>query len=484
MSTSTVPIFDPQGVARDVPYEQAKDAIAAGGKPGVFMQSPDGKTRVVPASMTQQAVAAGGKVIPFDQQPANDHPGFWNSAAEDALSIPKGIMGMLPPVLAYNSIVHAKENYDSLQATGKTTEQIADAQRKEAGHGLAYRVLAPGAAQAVGVNLPGMEQSAEQGDVGGVLGHTVVPAATAAAPIVGEAAIAAKRGIQASPVGAAMVDAAGAAAKKLPAAAVRRIPYAGDVVADTYQAGAEAYRNAKNPPKPGTPIYRDATAENKVPYAGEEVPDKPVVRERDATRQNVEFAGEDIPEKPKPTPAGQFSFQADAKSLASLKQATTQLVDSAVPSSTNHGVNLMTKAQIDMKLRAGDVSGAEQILDSAAKKVTPGYMAPERPEIVPATQNIRENEALSTNAQQKGRTGGYREAQDDAGVSQEMRGNLDRHGVMAEQEARREFIARNSLGTTKGEMAQQVTTKAVDSSKLTLQEKLQLMLDAARAAKQ
>lgn len=169
-----------------------------------------------------------------------------------------------------------------------------------------------------------------------------------------------------------------------------------------------------------------------------------------------------------------------------LKAATKDVVDSAVPASANRGVNLTTKAQIDMKLRNGDVEGAEQVLDQAAKKANPSYTAPDRPQIVPATQNIRENDALVSSAENASpkQVRGYREAQDDAGVSQEMRANLDTHGYRAESEARREFIARNSTGTTKGEMAQQVTTKPVDPSSLSLEEKLRIMLEAARAAKQ
>jgi hypothetical protein len=52
---------------------------------------------------------------------------------------------------------------------------IADQQdknRKAAGYSMPYRVLAP-VAQSVGTNVPGMEQSAAEGDTAGVLGHTL-----------------------------------------------------------------------------------------------------------------------------------------------------------------------------------------------------------------------------------------------------------------------------------------------------------------------
>lgn len=233
MSTSTVPIFDPSGIARDIPYEQMKDAIAAGGKPGVLMQSPDGKTRVIPAGVMQDAVKAGGKVIPFDQQLATDHPGFWSSVVEDAFSIPKGIIASLPPVQAYHAIVHGKEEYDSLTQTGKTTEQISDAERKQAGYSVPYRALAPGAANAVGVNLPAMEHSAEIGDESGVWGHTVVPAATAAAPIAGEAAGRTAGAVVNSRVGKSGVVLAKGGAKLADVAAFERLSKAVKTVKDT-----------------------------------------------------------------------------------------------------------------------------------------------------------------------------------------------------------------------------------------------------------
>lgn len=244
-------------------------------------------------------------------------------------------------------------------------------------------------------------------------------------------------------------------------------------------------------PSPTAPTYRDATLNRRnVPeFAGDETPPPlqptgPVYRDATVNRRNVpEFAGEEIPDKSEPpaTPQGQFTHQVDAKSLDALKSATSSIVDQVVPSSTNRGVNLWTKAQIELKLRSGDVAGAEKVLDQAGARSTPSYMAPERPEIVPATQNIRENDSLVAGAERSGRRS-FQEAQDDAGVAQEMRADLDKHGYKAESEARREFIARNSHGTTKGEMAGAVKTTEIPAESLSLQEQLQLMLDAARRA--
>ena len=73
MSTSaTVPIIDPTGTVRDVPYESIHDAISHGGKMGVYMLDPQGAQRVVPADQVQDASAHGGKVVPYnlDQIPS------------------------------------------------------------------------------------------------------------------------------------------------------------------------------------------------------------------------------------------------------------------------------------------------------------------------------------------------------------------------------------------------------------------------------
>jgi hypothetical protein len=67
--SQTVHMFDPDGNVRAVPYAQAHDALAAGGKPALAFQAPDGSTRYVPADQTADAVKAGGKLVPLQQQP-------------------------------------------------------------------------------------------------------------------------------------------------------------------------------------------------------------------------------------------------------------------------------------------------------------------------------------------------------------------------------------------------------------------------------
>jgi hypothetical protein len=55
-----------------------------------------------------------------------------------------------------------------------------DVSRQKAGYSLPYRLAAP-AAESVGMNVSGAEESARQGDVGGVLGHAAVPLSFVAA---------------------------------------------------------------------------------------------------------------------------------------------------------------------------------------------------------------------------------------------------------------------------------------------------------------
>lgn len=218
MSTAaTVPMFDPNGTLRDVPYERMHDAIAAGGKPGVRMKAPDGQIRVIPADKTQQAAKAGGTLLPIQDQEVN-HPGFWTAVAEDAVPALKGVgVALLGPAgLSYLAMKQGLDELRSVKATGKTIGENQNAAEKLAGYGALYRRVAVPAARAVGVNVSGMEASAEQGDVAGVLGHTAVPAVAAVAPLAAEGAIRAigpanagkilKTGVVAGKVGAKVAD--------------------------------------------------------------------------------------------------------------------------------------------------------------------------------------------------------------------------------------------------------------------------------------
>jgi hypothetical protein len=165
MSTSTiVPIFDPQGILRDVPREQMVDAVKSGGMPSVRFQAPGGKIRFVPANQIQDAVKHGGKLLPIGEQDVQ-HPGFWSALIDDAKALGKSVLNSGPEM-----------------ASGDQMHQDAAYQQNLIGEGrsLPYRAL-------MSLTPNGMRESAESGDVGGVAGHTVVPAAAAASPLAAEA---------------------------------------------------------------------------------------------------------------------------------------------------------------------------------------------------------------------------------------------------------------------------------------------------------
>lgn len=279
-SAATVPMFSPDGSLGDVPYEQMVAARAAGAKPGVTVKSPDGKLGVIPADRTQDAVKAGATIVPIQQQ-ETQHPGFWASVAND-------MKGLLHP--SGFSPYPGTDQEAKSAAADQAAQQ--DQARKAAGYSAPYRALAP-VAQAVGVNVPGMEQSAAEGDEAGVYGHAAAPIATVAAsealahggPKVSEVAQTALE----SPGGKAATAATKAALKKLPASAIERIPYVGKVAADVYQAGSEAAQEAR-----GEGEELDATGENK-DFAGAPRPRPPKWNEYDATGENRDYAGEKTP---------------------------------------------------------------------------------------------------------------------------------------------------------------------------------------------
>jgi len=179
-SGTTVPIIAPDGTPGDIPFERMKEAIAAGAKPAVMIKDPKGNLGYVPADRYHEAVKAGGTVVPLEQQDTQ-HPGFWAAAGDDVLGAVKGAA-----TLGAAAFGNPTAQNDLEQSIGKT---IADApadwqRRKAAGYSLPYRLAAP----AVGMiaNVPGMEESAKEGDIGGVAGHMIAGQALAASPLVGE----------------------------------------------------------------------------------------------------------------------------------------------------------------------------------------------------------------------------------------------------------------------------------------------------------
>ena len=185
----TVTMFDPQGVARDIPYDQMRLAIQNGAKPAVRVQAPDNSIRLIPADRIQEAAQHGGKILPLEQQ-ETQRPDFWHSAfstfASDLPSVAKGVaIGLGGPVSApVMAVRKGIEELNSVRQTGQTTEALQNSQEKAAGRSLPYRATA-NVASAIGVPVQPMEQAAEQGDAGAVLGH----AAAAASPIAASLAL-------------------------------------------------------------------------------------------------------------------------------------------------------------------------------------------------------------------------------------------------------------------------------------------------------
>ncbi len=290
-SAATVPVFSPDGTLGDIPADQLTMAAKAGAKPGVHIIAPDGSAGVVPADHMRDAVQAGAKIVPIQDQPIQ-HPGFWATLGSDLGGMAKGAWhaGVDPLTDTHEDLVrklHAEQAAD--QAAENSPERQA--------HGALYRNVGVPAAEAVGVNVPGMEQSAAEGDVAGVAGHAAAPVAAAAITSgIGKLGGAVGEAVDAAASSPTVKAAVTAAAKKLPAAAIRRIPYVGDVAADVYHAGSEAAAKAKGA---AAAPELDATSENK-PYAGEPAPKPAPVL--DSTGENKPFAGgmdEYTPPKPK-----------------------------------------------------------------------------------------------------------------------------------------------------------------------------------------
>lgn len=176
MTSPTVPIIGPDGKAYDIPYENMHSALSEGGKMGVYVEGPDKKQYVIPADRVNDAVKDGGKVIPYNLDQSHQKEGFWSSFG----STLKGMVtpqGQNPyPGMGQEEKMAAAEQAKSL-----------DTQRKEEGRGLAYRAAAPIAGLVA--DVPGMEQSAREGDTAGVLGHAVGSAApVVAGEVIGAAA--------------------------------------------------------------------------------------------------------------------------------------------------------------------------------------------------------------------------------------------------------------------------------------------------------
>lgn len=303
-SAATVPIFDPQGNLRDVPYAQMRDAVQAGGKPAVRFKDPKGDVRFVPADRTADAVKSGGTLLPIEDQDIK-HPGLWHSIAEDFVGAAPAI-APLPAALANVATGgsfkdSAKNLLQALVPASRTGELAAqapqqDAARKAAGYSLPYRAAAP-IAQAAGANVPGMEHSAAAGDVGGVAGHF----AAAEAPYVAGAAAPALAPFS-ERLAARLPDSV-TTSRVARTAGKTALDVASDVPVVRQLAKIKANWEATAPKPPAAAPPLDATGENK-PFAGGMDEYAPSSKALDATGENKPFAGGmDEPAAPKPAPS-------------------------------------------------------------------------------------------------------------------------------------------------------------------------------------
>ena len=280
MSTQPIPVFDPQGILRDIPSDQLAQAVKAGGMPAVRFQAPDKTVRFVPADRTQDAVKAGGQILPFEQQDVK-HPGFWSALVDDA----KGMAaGGAKTLIAAGTGNPAAFTDQALQTAATVSDNMQH--RRDEGRSLAYRTVAP-VGDALGVNTRGMEDAADAGDVGGVAGHAAaVPAVMAAtegvARGVGLAANIAKN-VASTPE--SFLNRAARTGGKMAAGAAEDVPVVRQL------AKVRDYWEETAPKKiaPATDEL-DATGENK-PYAGAAPPRKYPANYYDATGENKPFAG-------------------------------------------------------------------------------------------------------------------------------------------------------------------------------------------------
>jgi hypothetical protein len=191
---STVPIFAPDGTLGDIPAERLEDAVKSGAKPGVSIISPNGVPGVVPADRYADGVRAGVKLAPQEENQAQS--GFWSALGSDI----KGMIQGLPSALGM-ALPSGDPRVMAAQMRMRSEAMSAVAQNleseKQAGYSARYRAAAV-AAQSIGVNVPGMEQAAAQGDPGAVLGHAAaVPAVMAASARLGPTAKGMRQGLRA-----------------------------------------------------------------------------------------------------------------------------------------------------------------------------------------------------------------------------------------------------------------------------------------------
>jgi hypothetical protein len=177
-SPNLVPVFDPQGNLRDVPPEQLRNAVTAGGVPAHPVQGPDGTTRMIPVTRLGEAVQAGGKIInspvPEGQLPAYYGFTLGNVASnvwEGAKSVVQGTYALGKDLLQNpnwvegdTSTLHKFVEQPMLDQSKKAAQSFSEGNRVEGiGHTIAsgLPLIGPWAAS--------LGEQAGTGDIGGAL---------------------------------------------------------------------------------------------------------------------------------------------------------------------------------------------------------------------------------------------------------------------------------------------------------------------------
>ena len=199
---------------RQIQYLSAKDPNFASAQPDRQQSYLDHLQPAAAPTAAPSTFAAppGAPIVPQPVQPETsmlgtiydaaknfaDKSGLSKTVSDAGDTASQDLKGLLPtqgaPVTPGGNVDYGRVALGALGLDPKTNEaaygsaQAQDQSRKAHGYGPLYRAVAP-EAQAIGVNVPGMEKSAREGSVGGVLGHTAVPlAGLAAGELLGHAA--------------------------------------------------------------------------------------------------------------------------------------------------------------------------------------------------------------------------------------------------------------------------------------------------------
>ncbi len=177
--------FDPSSAAQDKDFLNASSAdkvkyLSAMDQDFAKASPQDQRNYIAHLSMSMQAPALDAFTAPPRQGAVgsilSDIGGLAKGAATlSANAMIPGVTQLIPEP------VRQKLGIPSMNPITQGKQMVADyKRRKEAGYNLPYRIGAPVAEQ-LGTNVTGMEQAAQTGDVGGVIGHAAVPIVAALA---------------------------------------------------------------------------------------------------------------------------------------------------------------------------------------------------------------------------------------------------------------------------------------------------------------